>query len=322
MSGAANGVLGQGADYTALLAAARTHRMHHGVLIVGARGTGKSMVASRLVQALLCSGESLTEACGTCPGCLRGVSHPDFHSVRLPEDKLEIPVGLVRELRTSLSRLPVEGRARVVLIDPADRLNTQGQNALLKTLEEPGHETFLLLTTSRPEGLLDTVRSRLAQLRILPLEDQTLRAELGRRHPDRSAADLDRASEFSTGSLGQAELLLCEENRLLFDLLAGFLTGAGGTPVSVAKAALHGASSPLERVERSRLTCWMLRALLRKELRAALAIEDTGPYSVQTSVRWTVSIESLIDAETDLSLRIPPEQVLVEALFNIFPQAR
>jgi len=242
----------------------------------------------------------------------------------VPEDKngkkFEIPVDSVRELRGRLEHRPVEGGARVVVFDPADRLNVEGQNALLKTLEEPGRQTYILLLTCRPEGLLETVRSRVAELRVLPLADEALRAALGRRHPGRRAADLQWACEFSTGSLGQADRLLIEENRLLFQLLAGFLEGAAGTPVTAAKAALEGVSDPWEVVERARLALWILRSLVRKELRATLATGDTGPYAARTSVRWTTAIEKLIDAETDLTLRIPPEQVLVDALFGLSPQ--
>lgn len=317
-------VLGQDRDYQLMLRAARAQEMHHGLLIVGASGTGKTRIASRLAQALLCRGDDPAEPCGACSDCRYGTSHPDLHWLRVPEDKngkkFEIPVESVRELRDRLERLPVEGRARVVVIDPADRLNTEGQNALLKTLEEPGRQTYLLLKTCQPERLLDTVRSRVAELRVLPLPEQELRAELGRRHPARPAAELDWATEFSTGSLGRAELLLIEENRLLFDLLAGFLRGTSDTPVTVAKAALDGVSESWEVVERVRLALWILRSLLRKELRAVLATGDSGPYRARTSVRWTTAIENLIDAETDLALRIPPEQVLVEALFHIFPQ--
>ena len=126
--------MGQGTEFTALLRQARSMRMHHGLLITGPRGIGKTLAAERLAAALLCHGADPEAPCGRCPSCRRLDVHGDLHRVQLPDDKDEIPVDLVRELHQSLARLPVEGRARVVTIDPADRLNAQGQNALLKTL--------------------------------------------------------------------------------------------------------------------------------------------------------------------------------------------
>jgi DNA polymerase III delta' subunit len=313
-------ILGQGQEYQSLLCAARAGRMHHGVLVQGPSGIGKSLITATLAKALLCRGESLTESCGCCHDCKLGESHSDLHHVAIPEDKNEIPVDVVRALQDVLMLLPVEGGARVVIIEPADRLTEEAQNALLKTLEEPGHHTYLLLATSRPEGLLETVRSRVSRLRVLPLSDDVLRGELERRQPGHSASDLAWASEFSTGQLGQAERLLDGENRPIFDLLSGFFAGTPGTPVAIAKAALEGASGKVDSLERARLVLWMLRALARKELQGVLAMENTGPYAARTSVRWISIIENLIDAEADLSLRIPPEQVLVDALFHIFPQ--
>ena len=165
-------VLGQGQDYARLLRAARARRMHHGMLIVGPTGSGKSVIGSQISRALLCRGDDPEQPCGRCSDCAYGDSHPDLHQVTVPEDKngkkFEIPVDSVRELRGRLEHRPVEGGARVVVFDPADRLNVEGQNALLKTLEEPGRQTYILLLTCRPEGLLETVRSRVAELRVLP----------------------------------------------------------------------------------------------------------------------------------------------------------
>jgi hypothetical protein len=253
--------------------------------------------------------------------CVHVGSHADLHRLEIPDDKDEIPVDLVRQLRDSLMRLPVEGRARVVILDPADRLNIQGQNSLLKTLEEPGRDTFLLLPTSRPEGLLDTVRSRVATLRVLPLDPAALRRRLADLLPGAAAARLDQAVDLAAGSVGQGLALLDEENRPILELLEGLLAGLTpeATPVTVARAALQGVVGRIPSVARATTVLWMLRTLLRKELWTALATDNTGPYAAETSVRCTQAIESLIDAESDLALRIPPEQVLTAALFRVIP---
>ena len=292
-------------------------RLHHGMLLTGQVGVGKSIAAREIAQALLCAGDDPAAACGECSSCRHLDVHPDLHEVVIPVDKEEIPVDLVRELRESLMRLPAAGRARVVVIDPADRLNSQGQNALLKTLEEPGRNTFLILPTARPDSLLATVRSRVSELRVLPLDGEVLEAQLRGRFPDLPPGDVARVVGLVEGSLGRAVGLLSEENRPLFALLEGFVLRGVGTPVGVARAALEGASGRIATVEKALWTVWIVRTILRKELLGSLATEGTGPYFAATSVRWTTTIESLLAAESDLYQRIPPAQVLAGVFLSM-----
>ena len=316
-----NELLGQGDAFPRTLRQAREKTMHHGLLITGLRGVGKTHAAAAIAKALLCAADpehAPDAACGTCGPCTRFAVHADLHRVEIPADKDEIPVDLVRELRASLGRLPVAGDARAIVVDPADRLNVQGQNALLKTLEEPGRSTFLLLPTRRPEALLETVRSRVAELAILPLDRDTLHRALAERAgAGVSPADLHWAADHSHGSLGLARGLLSEEIRPLFALLEGFVLRRQGTPVGVARAALHRVSGRVPSLERALWTLWILRTILRNQLWTSLASQDAGPYVSATSVPWTAKIESLFEAETDLSQRIPPEQVLAQALLSI-----
>ena len=106
-----------------------------------------------------------TDACGICSACVRiarGV-HPDVHIVEPVETGL-IRVDQVRDVIDRAAYRPFEGRRRVVIIDDADALLPQAQNALLKTLEEPTPSSVFILVTSRPDLLLPTVRSRCIRL--------------------------------------------------------------------------------------------------------------------------------------------------------------
>ena len=195
-----------------LARALATHR-GHALLVHGTPGVGAMAFALTLAQAWLCEG--LTGAprpCGHCGSCrlVQGRVHPDLtvllpetlrreHEWPLPDDRADndeskrkpsrqIRIDEVRLLIERLTRTSARGRAKVALLHPADALNMQSANALLKTLEEPAPGTRLLLTTSDPATLLPTVRSRCQVLRLAePTADVALAWLQARGLPD--AAD-------------------------------------------------------------------------------------------------------------------------------------
>jgi DNA polymerase III subunit delta' len=115
----------------------------------------------------------------------------------------EIVVDQVRDLvdhRLALRRF--EGRRRVVIVDPADAMNVQSQNALLKTLEEPPEETTLVLVSSNPDALLPTIRSRCLRVAFAPLPAEVVAARLEAEGRTPEAARL--AAAVSGGSLSRA----------------------------------------------------------------------------------------------------------------------
>lgn len=114
------------------------------------------------------------DACGVCPACqriARGI-HPDVLLIE-PLDSGVIKVDQIRDAVDRAAYRPFEGKRRVVIVDDADALMPQAQNALLKTLEEPPSASVFLLVTARPDALLATVRSRCPQLRfrVLSVDD-------------------------------------------------------------------------------------------------------------------------------------------------------
>ena len=180
-----------------LAAALSTHR-GHALLVHAAPGTGAMAFAFTLAQAWLCEAEDASTGrplgrcspCGRCGSCklFQSHLHPDLtvlmpETLRreqdwpLPDDKTDgddskrkpsrqIRIDEVRLLIERTTRTSARGRGKVALLHPADALNLQSANALLKTLEEPPAGTRLLLTTSDPAGLLPTVRSRCQHLRL------------------------------------------------------------------------------------------------------------------------------------------------------------
>jgi DNA polymerase-3 subunit delta' len=155
-------------------------RLPHALLIHGPAGVGKRLFAEQLAQSLLCpTPDSDGRACGRCQDChLFAVgNHPDLVRVGPdPEGKSdEIKVQGIRDLVESEGLTANRGGYKVILIDPAERMNPSAANALLKTLEEPAQDTLFGLLTERAHLLAATVRSRCQRLALgLPGEDQAL----------------------------------------------------------------------------------------------------------------------------------------------------
>ena len=160
----------------ALSAALRAGRLPRTLLITGEDGVGKADFAAWLARRRWCEAEDAPcDACPTCRKLLTG-NHPDHLVVRRGADaasgagsKHEITVDQVRqEILSMLAVRAVEGRGRTVVVEGAEDLNVEAQNALLKTLEEPPPESLLVLVTAREEALLDTIRSRCQEIRLFP----------------------------------------------------------------------------------------------------------------------------------------------------------
>jgi DNA polymerase III subunit delta' len=163
-----------------LLQRLQAGRLPHALLLTGPAGLGKQDFATRFSRAILC--DSPLEdgsACGRCRGCMlmQAGSHPDYLLVSPEEEGKAIGIEAVRELARFQALKSQYGRQRVIQLQPADALNPNSANALLKTLEEPAGDTILLLTTNRPMALLPTIRSRCQQVVFRPLstpEPQTV----------------------------------------------------------------------------------------------------------------------------------------------------
>lgn len=148
-------------------------------LITGKALTGKSAFAEHLAQALLCE-QPLPEhqPCGRCPSChLMGQhSHPDFKLLTPFEEEGEtnakklrqIKIDDVREALSFIQLTSHRGGMRILLINPAETLNTQAANALLKALEEPPAGVLFLLVCHNKDKLLPTIKSRCRQLPLTP----------------------------------------------------------------------------------------------------------------------------------------------------------
>jgi DNA polymerase-3 subunit delta' len=154
----------------------------HALLLCGPAGLGKRAFLHRFARGLLCERSRDGEACGECRACLllAAGTHPDFvpisYGVRKDGvQRKEIVVEQVRELSARLAMASQFGGWQIVVIDPADAMNANAANALLKTLEEPSAQTLLLLVADAPWRLPQTIRSRCQRIEFqLPSPDEAL----------------------------------------------------------------------------------------------------------------------------------------------------
>jgi len=197
-----------------------TGRLPGALLFTGEEGIGKKLFALEVARALNCRSPRDHEACGVCPPCVRifklnypqredaeewtqiiWTNHPDVGLVVAPKRVLRVEQ--MRQIEKEANFRPFEGRARVFLIDDADKLNDASANALLKVLEEPPKTSHLILITARPAMLLPTILSRCQMIRFSPLTPEEIENHLVRNNlVDAKTARL--RARAAGGSMGRA----------------------------------------------------------------------------------------------------------------------
>src|SRR4029079_3582892 len=195
-------------------------RLPGAMLFTGEEGIGKKRFALEVARALNCRTPKDHEACGVCSSCVRIVKlnypqrddadewtqiiwtdHPDVGLVVAPKRVLRVEQ--MRQIEKEANFRPFEGKARVFLIDEADKLNDNSANALLKVLEEPPRTSFLILITARPAMLLPTILSRCQVIRFSPLKPAEIEKYLlTNKLADAATARLRARS--AAGSIGRA----------------------------------------------------------------------------------------------------------------------
>jgi DNA polymerase-3 subunit delta' len=178
----------------ALAAAYRSGKLPHGLLFVGPRGIGKATLAFHLANYLLRHPDPATASERISPpdpasSIFRQVAtgaHPGvLHLTRPLNEKTKVfksalTVDEVRRINRFLSLTSHDGSYRIVIVDPADDMNVNAANALLKNLEEPPSKTLFVLIVNSPGGLLPTIRSRCQIVRLAPLDAEDLGLALGK----------------------------------------------------------------------------------------------------------------------------------------------
>jgi DNA polymerase-3 subunit delta' len=321
----------------------RGNRLSHAYVLAGPDGIGKRVFARLLAQSIFCRKcpEGQIEACGECRAC-RGFAAgtwPDYMEIARPEGKSEIPVAAIagsaekrgREgLCFELSMAPQASTRRVAVIDEAHLMNTEGANALLKTLEEPPALALILLVCDSPDSLLPTIRSRCQIIRFFPLTDADVAAVLLEQKLTEDPSEAASVAAVSEGSLTLAQQLLHPGLRQLRELVAAELARFDQMkPLELSKRIaeeLQKISAGLE--EQRQHAQWVLRFLtdaLGEALKRLVSGDFSDPLLQRLGVRCGSDLlGGLLDRVLQASRHIEgnsPLPLVLDALFDDLARA-
>ena len=195
-------------------------RLAHAYIVASPNEAERMEYAARLAAAMLCEREDGARPCGVCRACRKTLAgiHPDVVRVTAELDsqgrrKREIGVDVIRSVAENAPVMPNEGRAKAYIVEDADTMNPQAQNAFLKLLEEPPERVSFILAAANPALLLATVRSRC----------ETLRVNADAAEGEEAAADASALLEWCTANEGmdsrRCEAMLRSAREALADVL-------------------------------------------------------------------------------------------------------
>jgi len=301
----------------------------HAILLRGAPGVGKLVLARVLAQSVLCERRLATQlACGRCASChwFGAGTHPDFFVAEPEASGKPIGIDQIRALREMLGLTPRGGIGKFALVVAAESMTLAAANSLLKTLEEPPPATFLMLLTAHPDRLPATIRSRCQLIALGPASPTLARPWLGAQL--KTSCDLDVALALAAGSPLRA-LRLIEDGALArrADWLSELAQIAAGAVDPIAVAERWSSADPLEWLHG--LASWvsdMIRVKITAEP-PTLVNTDLRPLVEQVGTRVSVGelfghLDALTRAARLVTTTVNPRLLLEELLVAWRPAPR
>lgn len=205
-------VIGQKQLTDNLRNALKFNKISHAYLIQGEKLSGKRMVADIFARALQCENENAAKPCNQCRSCRQAINrnHPDILYVEHEKPNVISVDNIRQQINGDIAIKPYSGARKIYIVDEAEKMNVQAQNALLKTLEEPPEYAVILLLATRAEAMLQTILSRCVVLNTRPVHEDVIQEYLMRnvRVPDYRASI---CASFARGNVGRAAELASSE---------------------------------------------------------------------------------------------------------------
>lgn len=205
-------IIGQEQIKEHLIGAMENGKVSHAYLINGERSSGKEFIANVFAQALQCENDETAEPCGECHSCKQAESgnQPDIIHVSHEKPGSIGVDDIRRQINDDIVIKPYSSKYKIYIMNEAEKMTVQAQNALLKTLEEPPAYAVIILLTTNVEAMLPTILSRLVVLNMKPVSDKLVKEFLMKevKIPDYKA---DICVAFARGNLGKARLLASSE---------------------------------------------------------------------------------------------------------------
>lgn len=192
--------------------AIENHKVSHAYILTGEAGMGRKSLANAFALTLLCE-KGGSEPCMECHACKQVLSgnHPDLIYVT-HEKPGSIGVNDIREqINDTIMVRPYSSYYKIYIVDEAEKMTQQAQNALLKTMEEPPSYAVIILLTTNQDAFLPTILSRCVQLKLKPLRDFVVKSYL-EGHLNVPEADAELYAAFARGNLGKAIALASSED--------------------------------------------------------------------------------------------------------------
>ncbi len=295
--------------------ALKKRRLSHAYLFTGPEGVGKETTAWAFMFHLFCEKNS-EDPCGGCKSCKKLLKelHPDV--LKIYPEKREITIDQIRSINSFIKYPPLEGNYRIVLIKPAEKMNLQASNALLKSLEEPPSYVIFILITENFTQLLPTIVSRSQVVRFRTLSSEVIKNFLMKKlsYEDKIAETL---AEISQGSLGKAIEIM--ERGLIEELHAFVNAGFCSDQIFKFKIAERVASFELRTWELFFyvLSVWIWKSYLKKKYN--LPYPSAFPQELFNQNPFT-ALKVIYEAKIALEHYVNPELVFYWLLIKIFNQ--
>jgi DNA polymerase-3 subunit delta' len=276
--------------------ALRYNKISHAYMIQGEKLSGKMMVADIFARALQCEANEGIKPCNQCRSCRQALNknHPDIMYVEHDKPNVISVDNIRQQINGDIAIKPYSGPHKIYIMDEAEKMNVQAQNALLKTLEEPPEYAVIILLTTRVEAMLQTILSRCVVLETKPVPDDMIKNYLMRKVeiPDYRASV---CASFARGNVGRAVTLASNEE---FDHMKSSVIGMmkGITDMEINQIAAH-----VKKISEEKFDTNDYLDLCFIWFRDVLLYKAVGPYGDKSQIVFKEEMTDIANASRHFS---------------------